>query len=183
MLFQWISIHVGSSHMLKYNKSTVVRFWSDTIFHCCVRPTSKRLFMKIAERPWNTIHLMPCRNSCSLYNHLAITYSVGLSSLFHQWECLKCNGHGPSVSCVKWALVIRMLPHSFHSGPLHTRAKSRDHEVVRAPKKVSKGCSKTPSKSCSVVTGFQVYCEVIGDQALNQMLFQWISIQVSLHTW
>jgi hypothetical protein len=22
--------------------------------------------------------------------------------IFHQWECLKCNGHGPSVSCVKW---------------------------------------------------------------------------------
>ena len=22
--------------------------------------------------------------------------------LFHQWECLKCNGHGLSVSCVKW---------------------------------------------------------------------------------
>jgi hypothetical protein len=24
--------------------------------------------------------------------------------LFHQWECLKCNGHRPSVSCVKWPL-------------------------------------------------------------------------------
>ena len=32
--------------------------------------------------------------------------SVGLANLdrfrlFHQWECLKCNGHGLSVSCVK----------------------------------------------------------------------------------
>jgi hypothetical protein len=24
--------------------------------------------------------------------------------LFHQWECLKCTGHGPSISCVKWPL-------------------------------------------------------------------------------
>ena len=29
-------------------------------------------------------------------------------------------------------------------GPLHTRAKSRDHEIVRAQKKVSKGRPKTP---------------------------------------
>ena len=38
------------------------------------------------------------------------------------------------------------------SGPLHTQAKSRDHEIVRAQKKVSKGYSNTPPKSCSVVT-------------------------------
>ena len=44
-----------------------------------------------------------------------------------------------------------------YSGPLHTRAKSRDHEIVRAPKQVSKGRRpKTPSKSCSVVTDPQV---------------------------
>ena len=24
--------------------------------------------------------------------------------LFHQWKCSKCNGHGLSVSCVKWPL-------------------------------------------------------------------------------
>ena len=29
---------------------------------------------------------------------------------------------------------------------------SRDHEIVRAKKKVSKGCPNTPPKSCSVVT-------------------------------
>jgi hypothetical protein len=33
---------------------------------------------------------------------------------------------------------------------LHTRAKSRDHEIVRAERKVSKGHPKTPPKSCSV---------------------------------
>ena len=30
--------------------------------------------------------------------------------LIHQWECLKCNGHGLSVSCVKWPTgLIRIL--------------------------------------------------------------------------
>jgi hypothetical protein len=57
-------------------------------------------------------------------------------------------------------------------GSLHTRAKSRDHEVVRAQKKVSKGRPKTPPKSCSVVMDPQVQCEVICDRVLNQMLFQ-----------
>jgi hypothetical protein len=41
--------------------------------------------------------------------------------------------------------------HSF-LGPLHTRVKSRDHEIVRAQEKVSKGRPKTPPKSCRVVT-------------------------------
>ena len=55
---------------------------------------------------------------------------------------------------------------------LHTRAKSRDHFIVRAQKKVSKGRPKTSPKSCSVVTDPQVKCAVIYDQALKQMLFQ-----------
>jgi hypothetical protein len=25
--------------------------------------------------------------------------------LFYQWECLKCHGHKPSVTCVKWPLL------------------------------------------------------------------------------
>jgi hypothetical protein len=41
-------------------------------------------------------------------------------------------------------------------GPLHTRAKSHDHKIVRAQKKVSKGRRKTPPKSCSVVTDPQM---------------------------
>jgi hypothetical protein len=41
-------------------------------------------------------------------------------------------------------------------GPLHTQAKSRDHEIVRAQKKVSEGRSKAPPKSCSVVRDPQV---------------------------
>jgi hypothetical protein len=65
------------------------------------------------------IHWMPCRNPCRLYIHLAFTYSVGPSSVvrselglappFHQWECLKFNGHGLSVSCVKWPWVSPIL--------------------------------------------------------------------------
>ena len=55
---------------------------------------------------------MPHMNPCKLYIHPAFTYSVGPSSVvwselgpappFHQWECLKSNDHGLSVSCVKW---------------------------------------------------------------------------------
>ena len=41
-------------------------------------------------------------------------------------------------------------------GSLHTRAKSRDNEIVRAQKKVSNGVSQAPPKSCSVVTDPQV---------------------------
>ena len=41
-------------------------------------------------------------------------------------------------------------------GPLHTWAKSRDHEIVRAQKRVFKGRPKTSPKSCSVVTDSQV---------------------------
>ena len=42
-------------------------------------------------------------------------------------------------------------PDVLSKGPLHTHAKSHDHEIVRASKKVSKGRPKTPPKSCSVV--------------------------------
>ena len=48
-------------------------------------------------------------------------------------------------------------------GPLHTRAKSRDHDIVRAPKKVSQGRPKSPPTSCSVVTDPRVQCEVLCD--------------------
>ena len=60
---------------------------------------------------------------------------------------------------------------------------SRDHEIVRAQKKVSKGRPNTPPTSCSVVTGPQVQCEVICDRSLTQMLFRWISIHAGPHTW
>jgi hypothetical protein len=68
-------------------------------------------------------------------------------------------------------------------GSLRTRAKSHDHEIVRAQKKLSKGRPNTPPKSCSVVTHPQVQCEVICDRALNQMPFQWIPIHTCPHTY
>jgi hypothetical protein len=43
-----------------------------------------------------------------------------------------------------------------YSWPLHTRAKGRDHEIVRAQKKVSKSRPNTPPKPFSVVTDPQV---------------------------
>ena len=58
-------------------------------------------------------------------------------------------------------------------GSLHIRVKIRDHEMVRAQRKVSKGRPYTPPKSCSVVMDPRVSCEVICDRALDQMLFQW----------
>jgi hypothetical protein len=39
---------------------------------------------------------------------------------------------------------------------LHTQAKNRDHDIVRAQKKVSKRRPKTPPKSWSVVRDPQV---------------------------
>jgi hypothetical protein len=50
--------------------------------------------------------------------------------------------------------------------PSHT-AKSRDHEIVRAQKKVSKGRPNTPAKLRSVVMDPRT--EVICDRALNHM--------------
>ena len=44
----------------------------------------------------------------------------------------------------------------FNLGPLQTWSKSRDHEIVRAQKIVSKGRPEAPPKSRSVVTDPQV---------------------------
>jgi hypothetical protein len=57
-------------------------------------------------------------------------------------ECSECRG---------LPVFVLGLPRAINSvgiwGPLHTQAKSRDHEIVRAQKKVSKGhCPNTPSK-------------------------------------
>ena len=68
-------------------------------------------------------------------------------------------------------------------GSLHTRAKSCDHEIVRAQKKVSKDRPKTPPKSCSVVMDYQVYCEVIRDQASTKCYFnEFFSYGVLTHS-
>ena len=55
-----------------------------------------------------------------------------------------CDDVTPSRSCI------------LNLGPLHTQAKSCDHEIVRALKKVFEGRPKTPPKSCSVIMDPQV---------------------------
>ena len=50
--------------------------WSAIVSWFCVRPTSKRWFLKVFQWLWNMIHLIPCRNPCRLYIHLAFTYSL-----------------------------------------------------------------------------------------------------------
>ena len=47
-----------------------------------------------------------------------------------------------------------------HRGPLQTQAKSRDHEIVGAQEKVSKGRPNTPPKSCSVRGHKTLKCSV-----------------------
>jgi hypothetical protein len=59
---------------------------------------------------------------------------------WHTWHCQSCNLR---------RVVVGL-------GPLHTRAKSRDHEIVRAQKKVSKVRPYTPPRSCGVVMDLQV---------------------------
>ena len=61
-------------------------------------------------------------------------------------------------------------------GPLQTQAKTRDHEIVRTQKRVSKGCPNTPPKSCRVVTALKwsVKSCVVGPSTkcyLNVFLF------------
>ena len=51
------------------------------------------------------------------------------------------------------------------------------------PKESVFGPSPNTPKSCSVVMDPQVYCEVIRDCALNQMLVQWISVHADPCTW
>ena len=49
---------------------------------------------------------------------------------------------------------------------------SHDQEIVRAEKKVSKGCPNTPPKSCSVVTDHVVYVKPYMTGPSTKMLFQ-----------
>ena len=81
MLFKWISIHAGLRSTLKTINQWLWAFrvpWSSG-FVLDLRPRCD--FWKSSKRPWNMIHLMPCRNPCRLYIHLPFTYSVGPSSV------------------------------------------------------------------------------------------------------
>src|ERR1700738_1276569 len=66
------------------------------------------------------IHMLPCRNPCRLYIHLAFTYSIGPSSIlsvkgelvppppFPPMRVLlsALNNHGSSVLYMKWPLLL-----------------------------------------------------------------------------
>ena len=65
-------------------------------------------------------------------------------------ETLRFFGNG--IHQIKGCISKRFFLVEIDSGPLRTRAKSRDHEIVGAQWKVPNGCPKTPPKSSSVVT-------------------------------
>ena len=62
---------------------------------------------------------------------------------------IKTDMLGHNLIAVIQPSLTKELTH--HKGPLHTRAKSRDHEIVTAQKKASQGRPNTPPTSCSVV--------------------------------
>ena len=114
MLFSMNFYSCGSSHMIKYTKPIVVSDHSAMVSRSCVRPTSKRWFLNLVQVTMKYDQSMPRRNPCDftsiLHSHTSLVpqaqCGVKLSRLclFHQGECLKCDGHGLLVSCVKWPL-------------------------------------------------------------------------------
>lgn len=58
-----------------------------------------------------------------------------------------------------------------HWGSLYTMAKNRDHESVKAVETHPKAILWKIGIEFGVVTGLQVWCKYIHDQALNRMLF------------
>jgi hypothetical protein len=73
-------------------------------------------------------------------------YNIASSGLQHWESAIRCKN-------VTLGFFFRV---GGSKGQFHTRAKSRDHEIVRAQRKVVKGRPKTPPNSCSVVTDLQV---------------------------
>ena len=68
-------------------------------------------------------------------------FSLGGLGLF----TLKIGDSSPILTLLVMLNIVKFYHfHQMHLGPLHTRAKSRDHEIVRAQKKVSKGRPNTP---------------------------------------
>ena len=120
-----------------------------------------------------------------------IVYRIAFGERIYPISCGGVNSHGwqgwraavGPCSCSPSSFGHTLEELTAPLGPLHTRAQSRDHGIVRAQKKVFKGRPNTPPKSCIVVTDPQVYCEVICDHALNKIIFQWISIHADPHTW
>ena len=68
-------------------------------------------FWKWSKWTWNMIHLMPIRNPCRLYIHLAFTYFVGPSSIVQSNLDRPHNfcSHKEKSYVIEWS--IRFLPH------------------------------------------------------------------------
>ena len=93
-----------------------MRFLSAMVSVFCVRSTSKKWFLKIIPCDHETRSIwchvgVHVDFTSILYSHISLVPQAQCEAnldqfdLFHQWECLKCNGHMPSVLCVKWPLV------------------------------------------------------------------------------
>ena len=68
-------------------------------------------------------------------------------------------------------------------GPLHTQAKSRDHEIVRKPKRKCPKAVPTHLQNHVVWSRtLKISVKDICDWVLNQMLFQLFSIYAGPHT-
>ena len=92
-----------------------------------------------------TLKVLPNWQTSSTHDGYLHTVAVWLMWFFPLLSATIASKSGAAAGT--WRLSL---------GPFHTRTKSRDHEVMRAQKKVSKGRPNTPPKSCSVVTDPQV---------------------------
>jgi hypothetical protein len=78
---------------------------------------SRSGFWKYSKWPWNMIHLMPCRNPCRVYIHLAFTYFFSPSSIL--WSKIGLGLPSPSMREleVQWSHVLSLVCEVALSGP------------------------------------------------------------------
>jgi hypothetical protein len=81
----------------------------------CVRLTSKGWFLKIVQGPWNMIHLMPCRNPCRLYIHLAV--HILLWSLKRSVKKWTWTGAAFSTNESAWGVLVMGSQSRVWNGP------------------------------------------------------------------
>ena len=104
------------------------------------------LFYHVWEPAWIEIHWNSIRLRARL--HMTSYYTWGPVTTLHDFG----GALGRPLDTFIWALAITWSQHLARvwsgplSGLLHTWAKSRDHKIVGAQKKVSKARPKTPSK-------------------------------------
>ena len=113
----------GFSHMIKHNKSMVASGRNAKVSLFCVRLTSKRWFLRIVQVTMDTwsirchvgvhVDFISILHSHTLLVPQALCEAnLDVLRLFHQWECLKCNGHGLLVLCVKWPSRMLISAHA-----------------------------------------------------------------------